>query len=99
IGRLCEKMPDVHRATLSHRCENNSIIDGIKYQFAESSSVMFTNVMKNRIYELGLGDTKSETKFVPKPYLTAPVKDRIDLLRGLMDTDGSCKESPGEAYF
>lgn len=34
---------------------------------------------------------KSPAKFLPAQYLTAGVAQRFDLLRGLMDTDGSCK--------
>ncbi len=35
------------------------------------------------------GATSSE-KFVPSQYLIAPIEDRYKLLRGLMDTDGTC---------
>ena len=31
-------------------------------------------------------------KFIPRRYLFAPVEDRVELLRGLMDTDGHCSE-------
>lgn len=32
----------------------------------------------------------SKDKFIPKEYLQGSVNQRLDLLRGLMDTDGSC---------
>jgi len=32
----------------------------------------------------------SYNKRIPKPYMTASIKDRWELLRGLMDTDGTC---------
>lgn len=38
--------------------------------------------------DLGLMDTRSHSKFIPEIYLRAGVKDRVALLRGLMDTDG-----------
>lgn len=38
--------------------------------------------------KLGLKGTNSFTKFIPDIYLTASISDRIELLRGLMDTDG-----------
>ena len=34
---------------------------------------------------------KAGEKFIPQEYLTAPVQDRVELLRGLMDTDGSSR--------
>lgn len=36
------------------------------------------------------GGTKSSTKFIPKQYLYSSVENRLNLLRGLMDTDGYC---------
>lgn len=41
-----------------------------------------------KLYEYGLMMKTSEEKFIPKKYLYASVEERIDLLRGLMDTDG-----------
>ena len=46
------------------------------------------NPMRDEIVKLGL-NCKSEHKFIPKEYFTAPVDIRFDLVRGLMDTDGS----------
>lgn len=40
-----------------------------------------------------LWNTKSETKFIPKNYLEGSAGQRWDLLRGLMDTDGSIDEN------
>lgn len=39
--------------------------------------------------ELGLYGLKSQDKFIPENYLFSSVEDRIELLRGLMDTDGT----------
>jgi len=41
------------------------------------------------IRRLGL-DVKSSDKFIPQEYMIGSVYQRIELLRGLMDTDGSC---------
>ena len=50
------------------------------------------------IRKCGLAGKKAWEKFVPKQYLFAPVVDREELLRGLMDTDGSV-DSRGHACF
>ena len=43
----------------------------------------------NRLRSLKLYGTNSHTKFIPEEYLYGSVEQRIELLRGLMDTDGS----------
>lgn len=45
------------------------------------------------IEELGLLDLKSEEKFIPKNYLYSNVNDRIELLQGLMDSDGTINKN------
>lgn len=51
------------------------------------------NVMRNplrlRLRELGLDNVKCDNKFVPDAYLTASPEERLSLLQGLLDTDGS----------
>lgn len=47
-----------------------------------------TNPVKAEITRLGLYLKKSFDKFIPKEYLFGSVSQRIDLLRGLMDSDG-----------
>lgn len=44
---------------------------------------------KKFIEPLGLNGHKCNTKFIPKEYLLGSVEQRLELLRGLMDTDGS----------
>jgi hypothetical protein len=44
---------------------------------------------------LGLGNCDSETKFIPHSYKTASREDRLDLLAGLIDTDGSLHSNGG----
>lgn len=43
-----------------------------------------------KLREYGLMGHRAETKFIPKKYLYASKEQRIELLRGLMDTDGYC---------
>lgn len=43
---------------------------------------------KSIIHELGLMNTYSHTKFIPEIYLNASYPQRMELIQGLMDTDG-----------
>lgn len=43
---------------------------------------------RQALKDLGLLGLLSDQKFVPREYLFASISDRLDLLRGLMDTDG-----------
>lgn len=45
-----------------------------------------------------LWNIKSENKFIPKAYLQGSVSQRRDLLRGLMDTDGSIDKKGRTSY-
>lgn len=47
---------------------------------------------------LGLKGKRSEYKFIPNAYKYSNVEDRIALLQGLMDTDGSCTNHGSEFY-
>lgn len=47
-----------------------------------------TSWTKKELIRLGLMGTKSKDKFIPSEYLFASINDRMDLLQGLIDTDG-----------
>lgn len=46
------------------------------------------NYIKNQLQLIGLLNTNSATKFIPYAYKCAPRKERLELLAGLIDTDG-----------
>lgn len=48
-----------------------------------------SNAVASAIRDLGLAYHRSHDKFIPEVYLHASVEDRLELLRGLMDGDGS----------
>lgn len=87
----------VKKGTLKSRCTNRSTVDGITHDFKPPLE-RWTNPIKNILADLGLLGKKAADKFVPDSYKFATVQDRIDLLRGLMDTDG-CVKANGEASF
>ena len=47
----------------------------------------------------GLWNAKSDTKFIPREYLTASYEQRLWLLRGLMDTDGTVDKRDGNCSY
>lgn len=51
------------------------------------------NVYRTEIRRLCLLNVKSREKFIPIEYMCSSIEQRIDLLRGLMDTDGSAKQN------
>lgn len=54
--------------------------------------------IEKELSRLGLKGSRSWEKFIPSPYLWASVAQRWELLRGLMDTDGTASKE-GKLYF
>jgi hypothetical protein len=52
----------------------------------------------DKLKSLGLYDKKSDTKFIPTDYLFNSIENRIELLRGLLDTDGNVRKNGGVEY-
>ena len=54
--------------------------------------------MQTALRSLGLKGTHSHDKFIPSQYLSASKAQRLDLLRGLLDTDGWTQGNGGVWY-
>jgi len=65
----------------------------------ESGRFVKSNKLKQYIEDLGLKNTKSYNKFVPSIYLESSVEQRLALLQGLMDTDGTAGKKTGCIEF
>lgn len=70
-----------------------------------SDHVIFTNIdekynnlIKEELYKLGITNTNASNKFIPDIYKYSSIQNRLDLIRGLMDTKGTVKVN-GEASF
>lgn len=78
LDRICsltsECMPDVKATIRGH--------DG------RCPAVHMSAAANRRFDDLGLLGKKSEHKFIPDAYMVSSINQRLDLLRGLMDTDG-----------
>lgn len=64
----------------------------------KSLGIKYNNSIKEKLGKLNLLDTKSDTKFVPEIYKLSSIDQRIEILKGLLDTDGTIKNN-GEISF
>ena len=65
----------------------------IEYRFRKIKSFK-SNPLVNALDELGLQGKTSHDKFVPEIYMQASKQQRLELIRGLMDTDGTAAVHP-----
>lgn len=56
------------------------------------------NAIKEALRELGLWNRLSDTKFIPEAYLYGDIETRLELVRGLMDTDGTVQRGKATYY-
>lgn len=70
--------------------------NGLTYYFTTGFTNNGQNKLINIIRKEGLYQTRSGTKFIPQDYKTSDRKDRLSLLAGLLDTDGSYD---GSGYY
>lgn len=60
--------------------------DGCTYRINTTKDNKLTPIL----IDLGLLNTSSHNKFIPEIYKLSSVEDRLELLKGLIDTDGTC---------
>ena len=78
-----------NKKTLSTRLFYGRTVDGQKY---EKYGETWTNPIRQALKNYDLYGKKAWDKFIPDDYKYSSVQDRIDILRGLCDTDGHCRE-------
>lgn len=89
VGRVANALPDGVRVTTQ----------GSDVHFALSGAPgAARNPVATKVKELGLYGLRSPEKFVPREYLEGSVEQRLEMLRGLMDTDGTASRN-GHASF
>jgi hypothetical protein len=71
------------------KSDTSQVFDGDTIRVRRKTRTSDPSDFKQRLVQLGLCGLRASEKFIPGEYLTAPVNDRIALLQGLMDTDGS----------
>lgn len=71
---------------------------GTSCQYVFTSNNPRVNKLYRTLKDLNLVGKRSEEKFIPVQYLMSDYYDRLNLLRGLIDTDGSI-DSKGKVSF
>lgn len=69
------------------------------YQYTFKGISHKENKLYRAVKELGLIGMSSETKFIPRQYLYASYADRLMLVRGLIDTDGTVNPKGHIQYY
>ena len=88
VGRLCTRAGGRLDATGTHRSYR------IRGQGKGNPSLI-----RETLRDLGLWDCRAHTKFIPDEFLYTSVKNRLALLQGLMDTDGTIDKRTGSVSF
>lgn len=65
---------------------------GIDFRISQKTT-RGRNAIAAALGDMGLLKKESHEKFIPEPYLYADFESRIELLRGLLDTDGTVEPS------
>jgi phosphate starvation-inducible PhoH-like protein len=94
-NREAMKFTNCKQKTLSTRVSCGATVDGYKY---DKNGEPWVNPVFNCLRNHDLLGKKAWDKFIPDDYKYSGVQDRIDILRGLLDTDGSIKWG-GETVF
>lgn len=90
VSKVIDALPEysVHYRSMKNPVEGNYAI----------TPISGPNELKANLVSLGLMGLKSHEKFIPSMYLMSSEKDRVELLRGLMDSDGTV-DKLGRAEF
>ena len=74
-------------------------IPSSKYEYSITTAAGKANGVTNILRELGLQGSGSFTKFIPEPYKFTSIENKLLLLQGLFDTDGSVNKGNGIIYY
>lgn len=84
---------EIHERILKESNNEAKLHNKLKLKENKKSSVKYETRLpyryKEELIRLGLENCKCDTKFIPEEYLYDSIENRITLLQGLMDTDGT----------
>jgi hypothetical protein len=90
FDRIKPMIPDGLSLKLNDRCS---------YRISGPNRGGAKNPLLQTLKSLGLMGKGSHEKFVPRSYLYGSIDDRIELIRGLLDTDGYASKKTGAVIF
>ena len=90
LEKIEKKMPNTDKLNIKKYDNVYKCSIGKKIKGHQKNSTMI------KFIEYGLINCTAKNKFIPKKYLYSSIENRIELLRGLMDTDG-CAVGTGTA--
>ena len=83
---------------LQRLSKNNLTVNYIsKYDYAIVDYTQRDNSLRIALEYYGLFKKYSHEKFIPKEYMESSIENRLALLNGLMDTDGTVSKN-GQSY-
>ena len=98
LGTSTNNTLHIPGATLIKRCSKEYTIDGYKYFFTKEVS-RGNNPIRAGLAELNMIGKKACDKDIPEIYLKSSIGDRLALLQGLMDTDGTVKPEGKDSIY
>ncbi len=93
LDRLQERLEETFKLTAAGGCDHR-VVQSAGHRGAGRQGVV-PQPLKESFIALGLWDVRSEEKFIPEVYFTAPRDARLNLLRGLLDSDGRVESRGG----
>lgn len=99
IVDYCQTAAHVYGCELKYRSQYDYTFSGPASERNEKGQFQQSNNLKQRLVNLGLQGKKSYDKFVPKIYFQASPEQRLALVQGLMDSDGTVGKDNGARSF
>jgi len=90
LDNMRSRLPEGFEVKHTDRCNYIVKADGWRHERNSKGQFCHRNPILDVLRDLGLAGTHSWDKFIPEVYLRATPDERLELLRGLMDTDGYC---------
>lgn len=88
LNEVSRRLPIGHVFKHTDRCNYIVVSESKKTRSDKGMFAGGSNSLLSALRLLGLAGKLSHEKFIPKCYLMAPPSARLELLQGLMDTDG-----------
>lgn len=97
IGAAAKKLNKTP-STISKYCRKNKPVNNYLYKYIDNK-MSSSHPILSHLHSLNLNSKRAWDKFIPDIYKYSSIEDRVALLQGLMDTDGTIKKTTGEMSY